>query len=128
YEPTMTQSRIWPETIIVALFNYDQPIEPILIYLEKQQKEHIVQCFHLNSVQDEDWVRRSLDSFVPLCFGKRLWICPSWKKPPDANAINVILDPGLAFGTGTHPTTALCLEWLDKHVTSQALAIDYGCG
>jgi ribosomal protein L11 methyltransferase len=128
YEPRMTAMRIWAETIMVALFEQDHPTAPVLSYLEKQQREQRVQSFHTHPVEDEDWVRRSLDSFKPLCFGKRLWICPSWHEPPDSNAINVILDPGLAFGTGHHPTTALCLEWLDQQVTSQDLIIDYGCG
>src|SRR6185312_736978 len=64
----------------------------------------------------------------PISFGKRLWICPSWETPPDANAVNIILDPGLAFGTGSHPTTALCLEWLDENFQAGATVIDYGCG
>jgi ribosomal protein L11 methyltransferase len=129
YEPTPMTPRVWAETIIVGLFEEDQSIEPVLAYLDKQQKEQHLHSFHINSIQDEDWVRRSLSSFKPLQFGNRLWICPSWCQPPDPKAINVILDPGLAFGTGTHPTTALCLEWLDKKVTSKMLlAIDYGCG
>jgi ribosomal protein L11 methyltransferase len=128
YEPTATTPRIWTETIIVGLFEGNHPIEPIVTYLENQQAQHHLSAFHLNHVADEDWVRRSLDQFKPLCFGKRLWICPSWHKAPEPNAVNVTLDPGLAFGTGTHPTTALCLEWLDEHINDQAIVIDYGCG
>ncbi len=82
----------------------------------------------IKKIADEDWVRRSLDQFKPMKFGKRLWICPSWFTPPEPNDVNIILDPGLAFGTGTHPTTALCLEWLDEHINAQHLVIDYGCG
>jgi ribosomal protein L11 methyltransferase len=128
YEPSATTPRIWAETIIVGLFEHDHPIEPVIAYLNAQKSQHALQTFAIHTVADEDWVRRSLDSFKPLCFGDRLWICPSWQTPPAPNAINVILDPGLAFGTGTHPTTSLCLEWLDQHVNNQALAIDYGCG
>ena len=69
-----------------------------------------------------------MDNFQPMCFGQRLWICPSWKEPPQADAVNLLLDPGLAFGTGTHPTTALCLRWLDGHNVSGKTVIDYGCG
>jgi ribosomal protein L11 methyltransferase len=69
-----------------------------------------------------------MERFKPLCFGPRLWICPSWLPIPDPEAVNILLDPGLAFGTGTHPTTALCLEWLANTNLNQAQIIDYGCG
>lgn len=128
YEPSDTTPRIWHETIIVGLFDYQQAMLPILTYLEEQQAAGLLKHIELKEVADEDWVRRSLDSFKPLCFGKRLWICPSWHTPPLSAAINIILDPGLAFGTGTHPTTALCLEWLDEHIQAEHYVIDYGCG
>ncbi|MCL4141317.1 UNVERIFIED_CONTAM: hypothetical protein GTU68_021013 [Idotea baltica] len=67
-------------------------------------------------------------NFHPMCFGEQLWICPSWHQPPEPNAINILLDPGLAFGTGTHPTTALCLNWLDQAQVKDKVVIDYGCG
>ena len=79
-------------------------------------------------LEDKDWVREWMDQFHPVQFGARLWICPSWLTPPEPTAINVMLDPGLAFGTGTHATTALCLEWLDSAPLSGKLVIDYGCG
>lgn len=69
-----------------------------------------------------------MDNFHPMQFGKRLWICPSWREVPDPNAVNVMLDPGLAFGTGTHPTTALCLQWLDSLDLEGKTVIDFGCG
>ena len=69
-----------------------------------------------------------MENFHPMRFGQRLWICPSWKQPPQANAVNLMLDPGLAFGTGTHPTTALCLKWLDSCPLDGKTVIDYGCG
>lgn len=128
YEPSDADPRIWEETILVGLFDQQQAMPPILSYLEQQQTEGVLTHFELKEVADEDWVRRSLDSFSPICFGKRLWICPSWLTPPDQNAVNIRLDPGLAFGTGTHPTTALCLEWLDQHIHETDYVIDYGCG
>lgn len=128
YEPSAATPRIWAETTLIGLFPSDYPLAPLTAYLAARQALGHITAFHTHRLEDEDWVRRSLDSFKPLCFGKRLWICPSWHQPPDPRAVNVILDPGLAFGTGTHPTTALCLEWLDQHVHHQALAIDYGCG
>lgn len=128
YEPEDAHPRIWQETILVGLFNHQQDMPPILSYLENQQTDGVLTHFELKHVEDEDWVRRSLDSFSPICFGKRLWICPSWLTPPDPDAVNIRLDPGLAFGTGTHPTTALCLEWLDEHIRTTSYVIDYGCG
>lgn len=128
YEPSDTNPRIWNETILVGLFDHEHDMQPILDFLGNQQADGLLTHFELKSVADEDWVRRSLDSFKPICFGKRLWICPSWLTPPNPSAINIVLDPGLAFGTGTHPTTALCLEWLDEHIHDQQYVIDYGCG
>jgi ribosomal protein L11 methyltransferase len=69
-----------------------------------------------------------MQHFHPMRFGARLWICPSWQAPPAPDAVNILLDPGLAFGTGTHPTTALCLEWVDQHGADYDEVIDYGCG
>ncbi len=69
-----------------------------------------------------------MQSFKPICFGEKLWICPSWAKPPQPDAVNIMLDPGLAFGTGTHPTTALCLSWLDQQNLNNKTLVDYGCG
>lgn len=128
YEPAPNTSPIWQEVIVVGLFDSNEPMEPIGTYLEEQREVGLLKKFELHRVADEDWTRRCLDSFKPMQFGSRLWICPSWLQPPDPKAVNVILDPGLAFGTGTHPTTALCLEWLDKHIHSQDMVIDYGCG
>lgn len=128
YEPDAETPRVWDETIIVGLFDGGHRMLPLVSHFENQQTEGTVNHFQLIPIADEDWVRRSLDSFKPIAFGKRLWICPSWHTPPDATACNVMLDPGLAFGTGSHPTTALCLEWLDEQMTHGETVIDYGCG
>ena len=69
-----------------------------------------------------------MDNFHPMQMGERLWICPSWTTPPQPEAVNIILDPGLAFGTGTHPTTAMCLRYLDRYITTGMQVIDFGCG
>lgn len=128
YEPDAQHPRLWDQTTVVALFAQDQAIDPIIEKLNILKTQGLFSHFQTIEIADEDWVRRSLDSFKPISFGKRLWICPSWHTPPNPHAINVLLDPGLAFGTGTHPTTALCLEWLDEHVTPGLDVIDYGCG
>jgi ribosomal protein L11 methyltransferase len=79
-------------------------------------------------VEDADWVRLTQSQFPPARISDRLWIVPSWHEPPDASAINLRLDPGVAFGTGTHPTTRLCLAWLDAHPLAGLRVLDYGCG
>ena len=79
-------------------------------------------------LEDKDWVREWMDHFHPMQFGERLWICPSWRDVPNPDAVNVMLDPGLAFGTGTHPTTALCLQWLDGLDLAGKTVVDFGCG
>lgn len=80
------------------------------------------------TVDDEDWVRKTQSQFPPIRISERLWIVPSWETPPDPSAITLVLDPGRAFGTGSHPTTRLCLRWLDRHLRRGENVIDYGCG
>jgi ribosomal protein L11 methyltransferase len=121
FEPSPNTPRIWANTIVIGLFDSTHDISPLLAEL----CDYVVDII---DIPDEDWVRRSLDSFKPMKFGEKLWVCPSWQTPPEPNAINLILDPGLAFGTGSHPTTSLCLEWLEKNIQSEQQVIDYGCG
>jgi ribosomal protein L11 methyltransferase len=129
FEPSLNKPlMIWQQITLVALFDHQQEMNAILIYLKQLEIQGLLDNFKITTLEEEDWERRCLDSFKPLSFGKRLWICPSWQTPPAIHAINVILDPGLAFGTGTHPTTALCLEWLDENIQSATNLIDYGCG
>jgi ribosomal protein L11 methyltransferase len=128
FEPAPETPRLWRETILIALFEQDAPIDPILDFLATKQSEQRLSHFHQQLLEDEDWERRCLEGFKAICCGQRLWICPSWQTPPDPNAVNVILDPGLAFGTGTHATTRLCLEWLDANFKKDETIIDYGCG
>jgi ribosomal protein L11 methyltransferase len=82
----------------------------------------------ISPVQEQDWVRLTQSQFAPIRVSERVWIVPSWHAAPDAAAINIVLDPGLAFGTGSHPTTQLCLDWLDRHLEAGSSVIDYGCG
>ena len=126
FEPTPGSSPMWQRSRLIALFPADQNCEPVLQFLQMQfENQFEISIEHL---EDQDWVRASQLNFHAMQFGKRLWICPSWEMPPDPKAVNVILDPGLAFGSGTHPTTALCLEWLGSHIVSCQTVIDYGCG
>ncbi|MDH5592420.1 MAG: 50S ribosomal protein L11 methyltransferase, partial [Gammaproteobacteria bacterium] len=128
YEPAIGSTPLWSATNVIALF--DAAIEPdeIIQALTEQLAPQVLPNYRIEAVEDKDWVREWMENFHPICFGKKLWICPSWRKPPQDDAINIMLDPGLAFGTGTHPTTALCLNWLDQADVKGKYVIDYGCG
>jgi ribosomal protein L11 methyltransferase len=79
-------------------------------------------------LEDKAWEREWMQHYRPMQFGRRLWVCPSWLEPPESDSVNLLLDPGLAFGTGTHPTTALCLAQLDSMSLTGRTVVDYGCG
>ncbi|WP_395684148.1 50S ribosomal protein L11 methyltransferase [Dokdonella sp.] len=129
-EPGVGETPLWGEIALSALFDADADRAGLLHVLAELLPEIEPAQVRFREVEDQDWTRVWMDDFKPMRFGRRLWIYPSNIEPPgdDAETVVVRLDPGLAFGTGTHPTTALCLEWLDgldlvgKHV------IDYGCG
>jgi ribosomal protein L11 methyltransferase len=117
----------WPETRLAALFPDDAPAE----MLARAACESVglgAPAMTVESVDDEDWVRLTQSQFAPIRISDRLWIVPTWCEPPEPGAIVLRLDPGLAFGTGSHTTTRLCLGWLDRHLTAGATVIDYGCG
>ncbi|HKE41268.1 MAG TPA: 50S ribosomal protein L11 methyltransferase [Casimicrobiaceae bacterium] len=82
----------------------------------------------LETIPEDDWVRRTRDQFMPIRASERVWVVPSWREPVDASALNIEIDPGLAFGTGSHPSTRLCLQWLDANLEQGASMLDYGCG
>jgi ribosomal protein L11 methyltransferase len=87
-----------------------------------------VRAHESSSIPDEDWVAKSRNEFGPIRVTSRLWVVPSWHSPPEADALNLVLDPGLAFGTGSHATTRLCLRWLESRITGGETVLDYGCG
>ncbi|WMC09811.1 50S ribosomal protein L11 methyltransferase [Oceanimonas pelagia] len=126
FEPLPGETLLWDDTVVVGLFDAETDPAPIIDFLKKFYRKDLV--YKVEQLEDKDWVREWMDSFHPMRFGQRLWICPSWRDVPDPNAVNVMLDPGLAFGTGTHPTTALCLEWLDGQDLTGKTVIDFGCG
>ena len=128
YEPEIGSTPLWQATNVIALFEADSDTENIVVKLTQLMAPEAIPPYRIEAVEDKDWVREWMDNFHPMCFGKQLWICPSWHEPPNPNAINILLDPGLAFGTGTHPTTALCLNWLDRAQVKDKVVIDYGCG
>lgn len=128
YEPELGTTPLWNATDVVALFDAETDPDMIINMLTHLLAPEAVPKYRVEAVEDKDWVREWMDNFHPINFGERLWICPSWHTPPDANAVNIMLDPGLAFGTGTHATTALCLNWLDQADVKDKYVIDYGCG
>ncbi len=125
-EPLPGEMPVWPEVVITALFDADADTTAVLDQLRGLGLEWDGEEWEL--LQDREWERAWMDDFRPMRFGRRLWICPSWCEPPEPEAVNLSFDPGLAFGSGTHPTTALCLEWLDRHPPTGRSLIDYGCG
>ena len=126
YEPLPGETKLWSETIVTELFDAEVKTRRIMDFV----KSHLRPGTQVTSeiLEDKDWVREWMDHFKPMKFGRRLWICPSWCKTPDPDAVNLMLDPGLAFGTGTHPTTAMCLEFLDGESLEGKHVIDFGCG
>ncbi|WP_018233574.1 50S ribosomal protein L11 methyltransferase [Thioalkalivibrio thiocyanodenitrificans] len=126
-EPLPGETPVWPEAAVSGLFGED--VEAACVMLSLCTRLAVSpEAITREDVEDRDWVRAWMDDFRPMRFGTGLWICPTGFEPPDPDAVNLLLDPGLAFGTGTHPTTALCLEWLDAHPPVDATVIDYGCG
>ncbi|HFG2032807.1 TPA: 50S ribosomal protein L11 methyltransferase [Vibrio cholerae] len=128
FEPLPGETRLWGDTDVVALYEADMDTSRILQQIKASNMLAEGFAHKVEQVEDKDWEREWMDNFHPMQFGRRLWICPSWREVPDPKAVNVMLDPGLAFGTGTHPTTALCLEWLDNLDLSGKTVIDFGCG
>jgi ribosomal protein L11 methyltransferase len=127
YEPPPGATPLWQMTNVVGLFEEEANVEGVLAALRAQYGAALPE-YRLELLADQDWERVWMDDFKPMRFGRRLWIVPSWSEAPETGGVNILLDPGLAFGTGTHPTTRLCLEWLDGHDIADKQVIDYGCG
>lgn len=121
FEPALGETPLWQDTRVTGLFEADVDTRRVARRLQLQQP-------HWHLVEDKDWEREWMQHYHPIQCGPRLWICPSWLAPPDPQAVNLLLDPGLAFGTGTHPTTFMCLQWLDEQNLTGQTVIDYGCG
>lgn len=156
FEPKPDTNPLWPTTTVIGLFEADCDLGAVKKYLNQQLIDalnpnvaaEMIASLRIEPLEDQNWVQTSLDQFKPQRFGKHLWIIPSWfdneaawsTAEPDSfkntyktykedpHSVTINLDPGLAFGTGTHETTALCLEWLDAHPPINALVIDYGSG
>lgn len=127
-EPGVGETPLWDAIRITGLFSADHDIDAALAALRSRSDGAADAAPRVEILEDKDWEREWMQHYRPMRFGQRLWICPSWQDPPDAQAVNLLLDPGLAFGTGTHPTTALCLTALDSDQLAGKRVVDFGCG
>lgn len=125
-EPGVGETPLWQHTRLTGLFPADADMDAVLAQLP----DGVAGRAHarVEILEDKDWEREWMLRYRPLQFGPRLWVCPGWLEPPEPDAVNLLLDPGLAFGTGTHPTTALCLAELDALDPGGKTLVDYGCG
>ncbi len=128
-EPTFDQrADPWPHSRINAMFEMDVDVKRALAQAADACMLSTSVNARIEILDDKDWVRHTQSQFEPIQITKRIWIVPSWHANPDPTAINIVLDPGLAFGSGSHPTTQLCAAWLEQRMTPGASLIDYGCG
>lgn len=129
-EPGMEPTQIaWERSRVVALLSADE-VPALLLQSAATATGLNAEDLHyeLRGVEEQDWVRLTQSQFDPISIGKNIWVVPSWHEAPDPNALILELDPGLAFGTGSHPTTRLCMEWLEAHAPHNLSILDYGCG
>ena len=126
-EPGMAPEN-WQDSLVSALFAPQIDLPPLLAEAARIAGLNAAPAFHIESLAEQDWVRLTQSQFAPIQISERLWIVPSWHAAPDPAATVLVLDPGLAFGTGSHPTTRLCLRWLEKNIQAQESLLDYGCG
>ncbi|PCH60299.1 MAG: 50S ribosomal protein L11 methyltransferase [SAR86 cluster bacterium] len=128
FQQELGSTPLWDLAILSCLFDHEANLDSLLIAL-KQHPAVIPQSqIKMEVVEDKDWERCWMDDFKAMQYADNLWICPSWLTPPDPSAVNIILDPGLAFGSGSHETTSLCLQWLAQANLTDLHIIDYGCG
>ena len=119
---------VWDDSLATGLFNAEQGSNAVLAKLANVFSPLALPQYRLEILPDQDWERSWMDRFQPIQYGHELWICPSWCEAPDPAATNIILDPGLAFGSGSHETTRLCMKWLSQQALENKTVIDYGCG
>jgi ribosomal protein L11 methyltransferase len=119
---------LWSQTRVVALFEAVTKADTVLTQLTRILRLPEPPTCEMEILADQDWERAWMERFQPMHFGGELWVVPSWLAPPRPDAVNIVLDPGLAFGTGTHATTALCLSWLARHPPVNQDVVDVGCG
>ncbi|MGJ0429644.1 50S ribosomal protein L11 methyltransferase [Methylobacter sp.] len=128
YEPGIGETKIWSNTQVIALYELDADPALIKDLVYKQFPQEQLRAWHVEEIEDQPWERAWMDYYHPMKFADKLWVCPTGQEQHEPGTVCLTLDPGLAFGTGTHPTTALCLEWLASHDLAGKTVIDYGCG
>jgi len=128
YEPAIGETKIWSNTQVIALYELDAEPELIKSKVCQQFTNAPLKHWLIEDVEDQAWERAWMEYYHPMKFADKLWVCPTGQEQHEPGTVCLILDPGLAFGTGTHPTTALCLEWLASHDLTGKTVIDYGCG
>jgi ribosomal protein L11 methyltransferase len=126
--PNTDDPATWPRLRLTILLDEATDAAAFMADAARAAGLAAVPAFRIEAVPDDDWVRKTQTQFQPIRISDRLWIVPSWHEQPDSNAINIELDPGVAFGTGSHPTTQLCLQWLERRVQGGESVLDYGCG
>jgi ribosomal protein L11 methyltransferase len=126
-EPGDPPPGIWQKNLVSALFNDDANVDTVMASLSKLTNISNI-SYSTEHIAEQDWVRATQSQFDPIKITEHLWIVPTWHQAPNVDAINIVLDPGLAFGTGSHPTTHLCLQWLSEVVKPDLSVLDYGCG
>jgi ribosomal protein L11 methyltransferase len=127
-EPTEPDAGLWQHCIVTALLEAGQDPAELISRAALAAGLAELPEWTVEPVDDQDWVRLTQAQFDPILISPRLWIVPTWHDAPDSSALNIRLDPGLAFGTGSHPTTRLCLRWLDENIKGGESVLDYGCG
>lgn len=127
FEAHWNEPGMWPQTWVTGLYPEGTDVTAILNTM-REFGSTAPSPYTTEALEDREWERVWMDRYIPFQVGDNLWICPSWRSPPNSSATNIVLDPGLAFGTGTHPSTALCLAWLARHPLTDRMVIDYGCG
>jgi ribosomal protein L11 methyltransferase len=128
YEPAIGETKIWSNTQVIALYELDADPELIKTQVYQQFNQDDLHDWVYEAIADQEWERAWMEYYKPMKFADRLWVCPTDQEQVESGTVCLTLDPGLAFGTGTHPTTALCLEWLASHELNTKTIIDYGCG
>lgn len=126
-EPALGETPLWDNVKITGLFDAEIDTAKTIATAERKFGNKLPE-YKWEQLEDKDWEREWMQNYHAIRCGERLWICPSWQQPPEPDKINLMLDPGLAFGTGTHPTTFMCMQWIDQQDFTGLDIVDYGCG
>lgn len=126
-EPGLGETPLWDSVKMTGLFDAEIDTTKTIKLAERRFGNPLPE-HHWEQLEDKDWEREWMSNYHAIKCGQHLWICPSWQQPPEPNKVNLMLDPGLAFGTGTHPTTFLCMQWIDQQDFTDKEVVDYGCG